>query len=90
QEPWTDSFGNARSNFRWHIIYPTSKISLPKTSLLRSVILINKKLASNSWKQIDVPNTNDITAIQLQTNNGKLSIFNVYNDCTHSNTLKLL
>ncbi|THU87587.1 hypothetical protein K435DRAFT_681423, partial [Dendrothele bispora CBS 962.96] len=87
QEPWTDSVGNARSNSRWHMVYPTSKIFLPKTSLLRSVILINKKLKSGSWKQIDIQDTNDITAIQIKTNSGKLTIFNIYNDCSHSKTL---
>ncbi|THU77727.1 hypothetical protein K435DRAFT_558372, partial [Dendrothele bispora CBS 962.96] len=90
QEPWTDSVGNTRSNPRWHILYPTSKLSLPKNKILRSVILINKKLASNSWKQIEVKNTNDITAIEIQAKRKKLSLFNIYNDCNHSDTLKIV
>ena len=42
------------------------------------------------WKILDVPNTNDITAIQLSGNYGKLTIFNVYNDCTHSRNEDIL
>ena len=33
-----------------------------------------------------MPNTNDLTAIQLKNGHRKLTIFNIYNDCTHSNT----
>ncbi|THU88379.1 hypothetical protein K435DRAFT_680002 [Dendrothele bispora CBS 962.96] len=90
QEPWTDSIGNTRSNPRWHILYPTSKLSLPKNKILCSVILVNKRLTSNSWKQLEVNNTNDITAIEIQADKKKIAIFNIYNDCNHSETLKIL
>ena len=36
---------------------------------------------------MSIPGNNDLTAIQLRTPNGKLTIFNIYNDCTHSRTL---
>ncbi|KAF9072277.1 hypothetical protein BDP27DRAFT_1180695, partial [Rhodocollybia butyracea] len=90
QEPWTDHFGNARHSFRWDIIYPTSRLRLGNKTILRSIILINRKLSSNSWRQIEVPDTNDVTAIQMSGNFGRLTIFNIYNDGTHSRTLTLL
>ena len=42
------------------------------------------------WLTIDVPGTNDITAIQLKGPYGTLSIFNIYNDCKHSRNEQLL
>ncbi|KAH7879177.1 hypothetical protein F5879DRAFT_910338, partial [Lentinula edodes] len=90
QEPWTDRVGNARKGSRWHIIYPTSRLSMESGVLLRSIILINRKISSNVWRQIDVPGTNDITAILLTGPFGKLGIFNIYNDGKHSITLTIL
>ncbi|KAE9401735.1 hypothetical protein BT96DRAFT_817538 [Gymnopus androsaceus JB14] len=84
QEPWTDRLGNARHNSRWDIIYPTSRLALGNNSLLRSIILVNRKLSSNGWRQIEVLETNDITTIQLFGAFGRLTIFNIYNDGTHS------
>ncbi len=52
--------------------------------MIRSAIWVNKRLETKQWKILDIPNTNDITAIQLKGNYGKLTIFNIYNDCTHS------
>ena len=37
---------------------------------------------------MNVPGTNDITAIQLKGAYGRLTIINIYNDCTHSRTLR--
>ena len=45
---------------------------------------------TKSWKIINVPGTNDITAIQIQGPYSELMIFNVYNSCTHSLTETLL
>ena len=57
---------------------------------VRSIIWVNKKLETKYWKIIDIPNTNDITAIQLKGTYGKITIFNIYNDCNHSeNEIKL-
>jgi Endonuclease-reverse transcriptase len=37
-----------------------------------------------------IPGNNDLTAIQINTGPGKVTIFNIYNDCTHSDTLTCL
>ncbi|KAJ3738726.1 hypothetical protein DFH05DRAFT_1408513, partial [Lentinula detonsa] len=87
QEPWTDKVGNARKGSRWNIIYPTSRLEMEGGVLLRSILLVNKRLSSNAWRQIDIPGTNDVTAILLTGTFGNLGIFNVYNDGQHSETL---
>ncbi|KAJ3846213.1 hypothetical protein EV368DRAFT_53089, partial [Lentinula lateritia] len=90
QEPWTDRVGNARKGLRWHIVYSSSRLSMESGVLLQSIILINRKISSNVWRQIDIPGTNDITAILLTGSFGKLAIFNIYNDGKHSLTLTIL
>ncbi|KAJ3743987.1 hypothetical protein DFH05DRAFT_1368095, partial [Lentinula detonsa] len=90
QEPWTDRFGNARKGTKWHILYPTSRLHLEDGVLLRSVILVNRRLSSEMWTQVDAPGTNDITAISLNGALGTLAIFNIYNDGNHSESLPIL
>ena len=43
-----------------------------------------------SWISLDIPGTNNITALQLEGPYRKISIFNVYNDCIHSRTEAML
>ena len=43
-----------------------------------------------NWTILEIPDTNDITAIQLKGPYGKVSIFNIYNDCTHSRNETIL
>lgn len=42
------------------------------------------------WKEIQVPGTNDITAIQLSANGTQTTIFNIYNDCNNDQTTEKL
>ena len=70
-------------------------ISLPtdrykEGAVVHSAIWVNTEINTKSWKIINVPGTNDITAIQIQGPYGKLAIFNVYNSCTHSLTETLI
>src|SRR6266481_2377464 len=88
QEPYVDKLGKTKENSQWHIVYPTSHLANNVTC--RSMMLLNAVLDVNSWMQIHVADTNDITAVQLQTSKGRVTIFNIYNDCRHSNTLKTL
>ena len=48
------------------------------------MIWVDKSLETKNWKIIDLQDSNDITAIQLKGDYGKVTIFNIYNDCTHS------
>jgi exonuclease III len=53
---------------------------------VRSVIWISNALDTSSWKIVNVPDTNDLTAIQLKGDYGTLTIFNIYNDCNNPDT----
>ena len=54
--------------------------------VIRSGIWVNTEIDTKSWKIIKVPNTNNITAIQMLGLYDKLTIFNIYNPCTDLTT----
>src|SRR6266481_7713720 len=85
QEPYIDAYGNTKATSRWHTVYPSSHLSDNSTKC--SVILVNANLDSNSWAQIPFNNSNDVTVVQIRTAQGRVTIFNVYNDCTHLETM---
>ena len=82
QEPHTTAFNAIRTPSNFRPVFPTHR--LQDDAQIRSVIWVNKQLETKNWKILDIPNTNDITAIQLKGTYGIISIFNIYNDCTHS------
>lgn len=84
QEPYTTLFNNIRTPSNFSAIYPSNRFT--DTSRTRSVIWVNKHLETRNWREVDIQNTKDITAIQLNGEYGKITIFNIYNDCTHSRT----
>src|SRR5882757_8758513 len=53
---------------------------------IRSLIWVSTALDTRSWKIVNIPDTNDLTAIQLKGDYGTLTIFNIYNDCNNSDT----
>lgn len=87
QEPYIDFNGVTRATHPWRVVYPSRHYRFPKET--RSVMLINKNLATNHWESLPL-DTSDITAIRMSGDFGKIRIFNVYNDCTHSRTLTCL
>src|SRR6266481_8617941 len=70
---------------KWHVIYPSSHLADNSTCI--SIILVNTALDTNSWSQVPLKDSDDVTIIQLHLPQGQLTIFNIYNDCTHSDTL---
>lgn len=88
QEPFFDDYGNTKASTAWRVIYPTDKLN--NRSTVRSVILVNTALDTNTWSQLSLHESNDITAIQIIGLFGRLTIFNIYNDCTHSDNIKIL
>ena len=82
QEPYTTAFNAIRTPTNFRPVFPTHRFQ--SEDQIRSVIWVNKRLDTKGWSAIDVPETSDITAIQLNGPYGKISIFNIYNDCTHS------
>jgi hypothetical protein len=59
-------------------------------AIIQSVIGVNSRLSTNSWKAVGISESNDLTAIQIATGHSKLTNFNIYNSCNHSNTLECL
>ena len=44
-------------------------------------------LDTNTWKQLPFSHSNDVTVFQLEHPQGKVMIFNIYNDCKHLDTV---
>lgn len=84
QEPWLDTFGNARGNHHWHIIYSSNRFD-GNHNTIRLIILINTNIAMDTYNALTI-NHSDITAICLKGDFGHCSIFNSYNNCTNNNT----
>jgi hypothetical protein len=87
QEPHLTFTGNIRTPNGFVAVAPADryKDGAPTT---RAVTWVSAALATKSWKIMNVPGTNDVTAIQLAGAYGRLTIINIYNDCTHSRTLR--
>ena len=83
QEPHFDFRGITRAMGVWMVIYPSTHAEEQEGEATRSLILIHCRISSDAWWQIEVKSKN-VTAIQLEGPNGRLNIYNVYNDCTHS------
>src|SRR6266481_5154153 len=87
QEPSINFLGKTIATKDWIAIYPTTHNVNPAKS--RSILLLKASLCTDNWTQIDFPSS-DVTAVQLTGEWGKLSIFNIYNDCDHNNTITTL
>ena len=87
QEPAINGFGQTVASKDWKTIYPSGHTKNPEKT--RSVILLRDNLLTDGWEQIDFPSS-DVTALRIKGSWGKLTIFNIYNDCNHDDTLELL
>ncbi|KAG1786572.1 uncharacterized protein HD556DRAFT_1248132, partial [Suillus plorans] len=88
QEPHINFLRNTRANHRWHVIYPTNHYTNPQQRT-RAVTLIKASLDTNMWQQLSFPSS-DVVLVQLNGTYGKCTIFNIYNDGTHHDTLRLI
>ena len=59
------------------MVYPKEHYVTP--SQTRSIILVNRWLASDTWSQVDI-RSSDVTAIAINTGIGKVLLINMYND----------
>jgi len=82
QEPHTTTFGNIRTPNQFRQVYPGGRQD-PNTKV-RSGIWVNRNIDTGCWKELPIPDTGDITAIQLTGKYGRLSIFNIYNPCENN------
>ena len=85
QEPYIDFLGNARSNPGWYSVHPKTHY-IDRNKRTRSMILISRKTATNSWSTIDIGSP-DVTAVKVKTQTGSVTIYNLYCDCTHSDSI---
>ena len=56
---------------------------------VRSIMLINTNLSTDCYSALPIMHS-DVTATRFKGDNGYLSLFNIYNEITNNNTLKLL
>jgi hypothetical protein len=49
-------------------------------------MLVRASLNPDTWKQINFPSS-DIVVIQIHGEWGKLTLFNIYNDCNNDETI---
>ncbi|KAJ3543332.1 hypothetical protein NM688_g5868 [Phlebia brevispora] len=87
QEPYMDRLTLTRATTHWSVVYPSRHHD--QKEHIRSVMLVNARIPTNSWEIIHVESS-DITAIRLQTPQEPLYIFNVYNAQEHQHTIQLL
>ena len=74
-----------KATSNWQVVYPTSLLSC--THPTRSVMLVKTTLDTNSWAQLSILGTGDIVAIQMNTGNDRVTLFGIYNNCHHSDSL---
>ena len=72
----------------WRVLYPDIYFR-DRTPNLRSIILVNTNLSTDNYEQIQFPST-DVTGINIKTENCKLAIINIYNDCNHDAAMEVV
>ena len=85
QEPMINALGKVSTSPKWRVVYPSSHLSLQEG--IRAVMQVNANLSTNTWHQVDIDDSNDIVAIQIEGSFGTALIINIYNDQKHSRTL---
>ena len=72
----------------WRVLYPKIYFN-DNTKPLRSLILINTKIPTNNYKQIQFDSA-DVTGLILTMDAGKVVLINVYNDCNNNNAIDMV
>ena len=81
QKPYIDHNHNSHASHNWFTLYPKEHYAIPNKT--RSIMLMNKRILTNKWSQIDLTSS-DVTAIQMQTLSGPLILISMYNDARNS------
>ena len=77
QELYLDSNHNSHATHHWYMVYP--KEHYITLSRMRSIILVNRQLASDSWSQVDI-SSSDMTMLVINTGKWRVLLTNLYND----------
>src|SRR5271155_4299529 len=89
QEPYFDFQSLSRATGVWTSVYPSGFSRTAEGPVQRALTLIHTRISSNCWVQIPVDSL-DTVAIQFTSERGVLNVYNIYNDCSHSDTIKTL
>ena len=84
QEPAMNFLGKTIVARDWIPIYTSIHDKEPGKT--RSLMLINTTLPTKSWEQVEFP-YGDVTVLRIAGRWGKMTIFNIYNDCLHDRTI---
>ena len=87
QEPAINPFGFTIATRDWTAIYPSPHGATPNR--LRAIMLICLNISTDTWMQLEFPSS-DVTIVQIKGSWGKITIFNIYNNCDNNDTIKLL
>src|SRR5277367_5874579 len=89
QEPYFDFQSLSRATGVWTSVYPSGFSRAKDGPHPRALTLIHTRISTNCWVQVPVDSL-DIVAVQFTSDEGALSVYNIYNDCLHSNTIRTL
>src|SRR5271155_4343362 len=89
QEPYFNFQTISRATSVWTSVYPSGFSNTADGPIPRALTLVHTRISTNSWVQIPVDSP-DVIAIRLISKRGELNVYNIYNDCTHSETIKIL
>jgi len=92
QEPHFDFQKLTRATPVWRVVLPSlynTHETQERWRAPRAAILVHERVSTNRWTQVDIA-LQDIVAICLTTCETALNVYNIYNDCTHSETLQVL
>ena len=92
QEPHFDFQKLTRATSVWRVVLPSlynTRETQERWQAPRAAILVHERVSTNGWTQVDIA-SQDVVAIHLTTHKAALNVYNMYNDCTHSETLQVL
>src|SRR5882724_1896294 len=75
---------NKHGNLYWYMMYLKEHYIKPEKT--RTIILINKQIATNSWLQFNFHSPN-VTVVQVQTVAGNAIVINTHNYIMHANSI---
>ena len=87
QEPAINPFNLTIAARDWLPLYPSTHSDAAIRS--RAITLICSNISTDNWTQLDFP-SGDVVIVQIKGTWGKITIFNIYNDCNNNDTIKLL
>src|SRR5271156_1498796 len=89
QEPYFDFQSLSRATGVWTSVYPSNFNRAIDGPVPRSLTLIHTRISTNCWSQVPVDSL-DVVAVQFTSTKGSLNIYNIYNDCSHSDTIRTM